>query len=213
MILNPKESIISYRCPHCATTVMSMIGTFALSGDMIKLKCSCGKSELIISYTGNDKIRITVPCFACGNSHTFNISSEVFFNKDLLELSCKSLGLNICFIGNKEKVFNSIEKSDKELEELMGDYSIDDICKTNKIPDDCISDTQIYDLVKFMLCEMKDENAIVCNCNNNEGEYEFEINESGVEVYCKKCNARKSFHLNDVQKAADFLNIDQLDLR
>ena len=44
MVLKPKESIVSYRCPKCGTTVMSMVGTFALSGDLIKLKCSCGES-------------------------------------------------------------------------------------------------------------------------------------------------------------------------
>ena len=109
MILNPKESIISYRCPHCGTTVMSMIGTVALSGDLIKLKCSCGESELVISYTNDNKIRITVTCLACENPHTYSISFSAFFQRELLELACKAIGINICFIGNKEKVFEAIE--------------------------------------------------------------------------------------------------------
>lgn len=213
MILNPKESIVSYRCPHCGTTVMSMIGTFALSGDLIKLKCSCGESELVISYTNDNKIRLTVPCLACENPHTFNISSPAFFQRELLELSCKSLGINICFIGNKDKVFEAIERSDRELEQMMGEYSIQDIGKMGVNPEGSISDAQVYDLVRFMLCEMKDENAIICNCKDGEGEYDFNISQSGVEVFCTKCNAKKEFDMNSVQKAADFLNIDQLDLR
>ena len=213
MILNPKESIVSYRCPHCGTTVMSMIGTFALSGDLIKLKCNCGESELIISYTNDNKIRLIVPCLACENPHTFNISSEAFFRRDLLELSCKALGINICFVGNKDKVFEAIERSDKELAEMMGEYSLEDIGKMGGNPEGSITDAQVYDLVRFMLCEMKDENAILCNCADGMGEYDFSITESGVEVFCTKCNATKTFDMNSVQKANDFLNVDELDLR
>ena len=212
MVLKPKESIVSYRCPHCGTTVMSMIGTFALSGDLIKLKCSCGESELIIAYTKDNKIRLTVPCLACENPHTFNINSTTFFERDLIELSCKVLGLNICFIGNKDKVFEAIEKSDKELAEMMGEYSLDDIGRISGRPEGSITDAQVSDLVRFMLCEMKDDNTISCKCDNNDGEYDFTINENNVEVFCKKCGAKKSFTLNSVQKASDFLYIDNLEL-
>ncbi len=213
MILNPKESIVSYRCPHCGTTVMSMIGTFALSGDLIKLKCSCGESELIISYTNDNKIRLTVPCLACENPHTYNISSEAFFSRELLELSCKALGINICFVGNKDNVFEAIEKSDKELQEMMGEYSLEDIGKMSGNPEGSITDAQVYDLVRFMLCEMQDENAITCNCADGIGEYDFTITQDGVEVFCTKCNAKKTFDMNSVQKANDFLNVDELDIR
>jgi len=213
MVLKPKESIISYRCPHCGTTVMSMVGTFALSGDLIKLKCSCGESELIISYTKDNKIKLSVPCLACENPHSFSINSSTFFEKDLLELNCKVLGLPICFVGNKDKVFEAIERADKELAEMMGEYSIDDIGRMNTKTEGSITDAQIAELVRFMLCEMKDENSIRCNCDGNEGEYDFCINENDVEIFCTKCNAKKVFNVNSVQKAADFLYIDELDLR
>jgi predicted RNA-binding Zn-ribbon protein involved in translation (DUF1610 family) len=213
MILNPKESIISYRCPHCGTTVMSMIGTFALSGDLIKLKCSCGESELVISYTNDNKIRITVPCLACENPHTYSISFSAFFQRELLELACKAIGINICFIGNKEKVFEAIERSDKELAEMMGEYSLDDLGKMGGSPEGSITDAQVFDLVRFMLCEMKEENAILCNCKDGMGEYELEFTKDGVDIFCTKCGARKTFDLNSVQKASDFLDVDELDLR
>ena len=213
MILNPKESIVSYRCPHCGTTVMSMIGTFALSGDLIKLKCSCGESELIISYTNDNKIRLTVPCLACENPHNFSISSDTFFNRDLLELSCKSLGINICFIGNKDKVFEAIERSDKELAEMMGEYSLDDIGRLGGDSEGSMTDAAVHDLVRFMLCELKDENAILCNCKDGQGEYDFRFTSEGVEIYCEKCGAKKIFDINSIQKANDFIAIDEIDLR
>jgi len=213
MVLKPKESVVSYRCPHCGTTVMSMIGTFALSGDLIKLKCTCGESEMLISYTKDNKIKLTVPCLACENPHTFSISSSAFFERDLLELSCKVLGLSVCFVGNKDKVFEAIERSDKELAEMMGDYSIEDLGKIGYDSEGSMTDAQISDLVRFMLCEMKDENAILCNCKDGLGEYDFTVTPTSVDVFCEKCSAKKSFDINSIQKANDFLNIDELDLR
>lgn len=213
MILNPKESLIAYRCPHCGSTVMSMVGTFALSGDLIKLKCDCKESELIISYTKDDKIRLTVPCLACENPHNYTISASAFFEKDLLELSCKAFGLPICFSGNKDKVFEAIEKADKELEELMGGYSLDDIGKISGNPEGSISDAQISDIVRFMLIEMDDENAIVCKCKHEEGEYDFSISHNKVEVFCTKCGAKETFDLSSTQKASDFLAMDELILK
>ena len=210
MMLKPKESVVSYRCPKCGTTVMSMVGTFALSGDLIKLKCSCGESELSIAYTKDNKIRLTVPCLACENPHVFHINSSTFFEKDLLELSCKVLGINICFIGNKDRVFEAIEKADKELAELMGEYSLEDIGRIGGSPEGSISDAQVSDLVRFMLCEMKDENSIQCKCKDNDGEYDFELKGNNVEIFCTKCGASKTLELNSVQKAADFLYIDNL---
>ncbi len=213
MVLNPKESVISYRCPHCGSAVVSMVGTFALSGDLIKLKCDCGESELVLSYTKDNKIKITVPCLACENPHTFSINSETFFSRDLLELSCKVLGLNICFIGNKEKVFEAIENSDKELAEMIGEYSLSDLGSMSPSEESSITDAQVSDLVRFMLVEMQDENSIYCNCEDNSGEYDFTITDSNVEVFCTKCGAKKHFELNSIQKANDFLNLVSLDLR
>ena len=45
MVISPKQTTIAYRCPVCGTGVISAVGMFSLSADMIKLKCTCGKSE------------------------------------------------------------------------------------------------------------------------------------------------------------------------
>ena len=71
MIINPKETTVAYRCPACGAGVMSAVGIFALSAEMIKLKCTCGKSELKIIYNRDGTVRLTVPCLLCAQPHTF----------------------------------------------------------------------------------------------------------------------------------------------
>ena len=65
MVLNQKETTVAYRCPECGASVMSMVGVFTLTADMIRLKCPCGGSELEIVYTRDKKVRLNVPCFLC----------------------------------------------------------------------------------------------------------------------------------------------------
>ena len=101
MVLNSKETTIAYRCPACGKFILGMVGIFSLSGDLIKLKCDCGGSELKIAYTNDRKLRITVPCMFCPAPHTYVLSSGAFFDRDLLALSCTYSSLDICFIGNR----------------------------------------------------------------------------------------------------------------
>ena len=55
MALRPRDTTVSYRCPACGKSVVSVTGVFALTGDMIKLKCTCGESELLIKQEGEGK--------------------------------------------------------------------------------------------------------------------------------------------------------------
>ena len=62
MMIEPNQTTLAYRCPHCGAGVMSVVGMFALSADMIKLKCDCGKSAMEVLPTPDGKVRLTVPC-------------------------------------------------------------------------------------------------------------------------------------------------------
>ena len=115
MVLDAKETSIAYRCPNCGHMVFSMVGVFALSGDMIKLKCSCGHSELTAVYTADRKIKLSVPCFICPNPHTYVISPSGFFKGDLMRLACTYSGIDICLIGDKAEVKKAAKQADKEV--------------------------------------------------------------------------------------------------
>ena len=66
MVLDSKQTTVAYRCPHCGMGVMSAVNLFALSADMVKLKCTCGKSEMTVVMSKTDsKVRMTVPCLVC----------------------------------------------------------------------------------------------------------------------------------------------------
>ena len=121
MILQPKDTTVAYRCPECGATVFSVVGALALSGDMIKLKCTCGHSELIMQKTEEDKLRLTVPCIFCPSPHHYIVSRKLLLTRELFTFPCAYAGVDILFIGSKGAVMKTIELSDEELTELWNE--------------------------------------------------------------------------------------------
>ena len=213
-----KETTIAYRCPVCGKNIMSIVGVFALSGDLIKLKCDCGESELTIMRTGDGKIRITVPCLMCPSSHTYVIGDASFFNRDLFVLTCAYSGVGVCYIGDPEKVRDALKQADEELIEMLKEAGFDDYdIYRNAIGTDDGSDiafdrSQIDDIVRFVLSELKDDGGISCGCPAGEGEYDFEYTQDGVRIFCSKCGKFKDICLKGVICADEFLKLESIEL-
>ena len=222
MILDAKKTNIAYRCPKCGHMVFSVVGIFSLSGDMIKLKCQCGQSELTATYTNDRKIRLSVPCFICPNPHTYVLTPAGFFKGDLMRLSCTYSGIDICLLGDVSAVRNAARKADKEFIKLLKDAGVKDFGEfamakeaDDQIHSENIADPEFQSAVHFMLCELEDERAISCKCGKGCGKYEFKFvgdRLSSVLIYCEKCSSSVSVPMTDRMALEEFLSIDKLDL-
>lgn len=235
MVLDPKQTTLAYRCPDCGGTVMSLVGIFSLTGDMIRLKCSCGGSEMTAAYTKDRKIRLTVPCLVCPRPHSFTVSADSFFENGLLSLDCPETGLPLCMIGEKDAVIEAAKEADEDLLLVMQEAGIDSFeqlrqqnRRTEKRQSD-ESDMFIWDTVNFLLCELKEDGCITCRCGkDDEPDYYFELGGAGpvpgdedgdgadaekITVACRCCGAKAEFYLRDVAAAQEFLEIDRIDLK
>ena len=222
MILKSKDTNIAYRCPHCGKSVLGMVGIFALSGDIIKLKCDCGKSELTISYTSDGKIRLTVPCLLCPSPHNYVIGNGIFFDKGLISLCCTYSDIAICFLGRHDEVLAALKDSDRELGELLGEYGLDDYDELHNLnrsgrgfdeDDEITGDIAVDDVVRFMLAELADDKLIHCRCKNGDTpQYDFKISGASARVFCRTCGAYKDFPMGSALCADQFLNIDNIEL-
>lgn len=223
MILDSKETTIAYRCPKCGKFIFGIVGIFTLSGDLIKLKCDCGGSELKIAYTSDDKLRITVPCLFCPAPHNYLLTSGAFFDRDILSLSCTYSGLDVCFIGEKDKVSQAAREADLQLLDLLEDAGFDDLeafmqgknsveGEDNVDEDYRIDYAQIEDVVRFMLAELKEDGDIECGCNDKEPDCDFDFKGDSVVIYCRKCGYEKRIPMSSTLAANAFLHTDVLTL-
>ena len=185
MILEPKDTTIAYRCPECGTTVISVVGALALSGDIIKLKCDCGGSELILENTNDGKIRLTVPCVFCPSPHRYLVSRKLLTTRELFTFPCAYAGIDILFIGSKGAVLKAIEQSDKELDELIDETEMSGIHDGNE-SDNLYGDEHVRDMIMFTLGDLVEEGNILCGCPDG-GDFLVEQKRDSVLISCKKC--------------------------
>ena len=214
MVLSQKQTHIAYRCPGCGFTIYGMVGGFALSADMLRLKCQCGESELSLSFTSDKKIRLSVPCLFCNTNHTFVLSRQVFFGEKLFLCNCPYTNMDIAFIGEKEEVDAAVERSANELDTLfaqMGISSLEDLHADDGVdPEQILTDAQIYDIVRFVIRDLADEEKINCPCG--EGPYDFEMVSEGVRIFCEGCGAEVILPVTSLSEAEQFIHLDSVTL-
>ena len=216
MILGSRETCIAYRCPYCASGIKSMVGVFALSGAMKKLKCTCEASELTINHTNDGKLRITVPCLLCGGEHTFIISSNLFFKKELFVYQCPQTAMDLVFIGTESAVSEALDKSEKELTKLLSEMGIDDLGILHgeiddfDDDDDSPCDPMIYDTVMFVIKDLIEGGDVSCCCD--EGDYDVAVSDDHVKVFCRSCGASKDIPTDSELAARAFVETAHLKL-
>ena len=210
MILDQKQTTLAYRCPQCGGVPTSMVGAFSLSGDLFKLKCSCGESVMSVEKTRDNKYRLTVPCLLCPNPHTYVLSREVFFGSDIFLLPCSLCGIDLCFIGREPEVARAIYKSNEEIAKSLGDASIESLKgKENEK----FYDPNVLEIVTYVINDLNEDGKIYCNCMDGVGEYECNVYEEHLTVKCKKCGASVDIDITSTLKAQDFLNAEELILK
>ena len=209
MIIDQKKTTLAYRCPACGSVPTSMVGAFSLSGDLFKLKCSCGHSHMVVEKLRDGKLRLTVPCVACPTPHAYTVSRDVFFNSEVFLIPCSLCGVDLCFIGKESAVANAISQSNEEILRALGDNSLDSLKNDKKHE---LSDPQVVEIVTYVVHELNDEGKIYCGCAEGEGEYDCNVYSDFVTVKCKKCHKSATIPADSTIAAHDFLNADKLTL-
>ena len=228
MVLNEKRTTVAYRCPDCGGGILSAVGLFNLSADMVKLKCTCGKSELKIVYNRDGTVRLTVPCLICSQPHTFTVNSSLFFSDELFVLPCPYSDVNICFTGEMNAVKAELARTELELLDMLEENGITDFSALHGDEKD-LPDPQILDIILFVIDDLDAEGKIFCRChpdpalggsdatsygewNEEESRYEAEITDEGIKLTCRVCGASTVIPTDSMLSAHAFLNADSVHL-
>ena len=164
-------------------------------------------------YTNDKKVRLTVPCLICPKPHNFTVSQSVFFGRDLFVLPCPYSDLNICFMGETNHVKAELARSELELLDLMEKNGIADLEALHKEEEDILPDPQVLDIVMFVIHDLEAEGKIYCKCaDHDDGEYDCQMMEDGILVFCKKCGASHVVPVDNFLGAQAFLDCDSLRL-
>ncbi len=225
MVIDQKQTTVAYRCPECGAGVISLVGLFTLSADMVKLKCTCGKSEMQVIYRRQDnQMRLNIPCIFCRKPHSFNINSNMFFSKDVFLLPCPYSDINIGFVGESNLVKAELARTELELLDMLEENGISDF-KSLHCDEDTLTDPQVMDVIAYIVRDLDAEGKIYCKCypegreplpddmlEREDSSYDVAVTEEGIEVLCTKCGAKKIIPTDSMLTAHAFLNADFLEL-
>lgn len=221
------SSTVGYRCPHCLETVLSGVGIFRLSGNLLKLKCSCGGSEALIERKAGEEgnVNVTVPCFLCKKRHRYLLGRSLFARqeKDVLRFSCPHTGVPVLYLGGREDVVEAVREDTEAMTEALEDG--EEIRKLLFSPFDGNEQAQqeeytqfsgVSEVVRYMLAELQEEGMIHCGCEEA-GEipvYDFTLEgETALRVFCESCHKEAILPLTGVFDAERILSLDSLTLK
>lgn len=214
MVIGDKKAYLAYRCPHCGSGVIGICGDFALAGGrMLKLRCPCGESSLSVTEASDGKLRLTVPCLLCATEHHYLVSKSVFYGKELFLFNCAYTNLDVCFVGEEKRVGEALSENERELKKILSDAGISSLSLLHgedREKRELLPDTQVLDIVRFLIRDLEEEGRIDCPCHN--GDYEVAFVEGGVLVYCQNCEGRHFFPVCSTEAAQDLLSCDSLTL-
>ena len=186
-----QNTTIAYICPACGSTVTEDINIFSLSGGH-DIACRCGEA-MTIKISPDRKVTLSVPCLACPDNHTTRLSSASFFNRELFTVQCPYTALDICFIGQREKVESAMAENKKYLEETFSQ-------EKGEVEEDVLKEA--YDLyvnpmvmndVLLLLRDFITDGKVKCGCEGFAGmeKLKVEIGRESVLITCTACSKKR----------------------
>ena len=167
---------VAYICAECSGISDTKINVFDFSGDIdIKLvcadkQCKCHSGTIAMK---NDKMRISLKCPVCTSNHSFTISKNAFWSKDLITFDCTNAGIPIFFAGDEESVISAVNESEKMFDDFEGQEDL--------LPDELKLVLEIFDALHFVL----EEHRMICKCGSRNLYPLFESDT--MKVVCEDC--------------------------
>ena len=215
MAVTPKQRHIAYRCPDCGSAVVGLVGRFALSANMIRLKCSCGSEQsLDMTLSSGERVRISTPCLFCKQNHSFTVSESLFFDKEKFLLNCPYSGMDIAFIGEEDVVNGEIIRTGEELSALLKNLEaeeLSDIQPQEMSDEEVLPDPAVYDTLRFVIKDLEEEGKLHCPCGK--GPYDLRFTPTGMQVWCDNCGASHDFPVSSPTIAEEYLSLSELTLK
>ncbi len=197
---------VAARCNECCSEIETEISIFNLSDGKIQAVCpNCGMSALEISLSLDGKVRLSVPCVACPHPHPFTLSAETMFTKELFILQCSFTRLDICFIGNKDKVHEELKRNGEELRAMMMEAGGND----DEYNDAVLENLRI---ILTFIDECAKSGNILCRCKNMKTVpgIDIQIGEESVKLTCKECGRSLELSVYDDGLLDTFMDIGKI---
>lgn len=183
---------IAYICPECNEISDGYINVFDFSGNKsLHLTCTdkhCLHEAGVISVKG-DKMKLTLNCPVCSETHSYTISKSVFWSESLITFNCANASVTIFFAGDKKSVLEAVEESEKFFEEDEIDIEL--------LSDEIKAIFETLDILHGVL----EEKRMICRCGSRN--LYPSVSNDRLFIECEDC--KKKYPINPTRKLMDLL--------
>ena len=191
---------IAYICPECSGISDGFINVFDFSGNKpLSLICTdknCKHEAGIITLKG-DKMKLTLKCPVCTETHSYTISKSVFWSESLITFNCLNSGIAIFFAGGKKNVLEAVEESERMFDEDDTDIEL--------LTDEIKAIFQTLDILHSVL----EEKRMICRCGSR-NLYPSVTNDR-LFVECEDC--QRKYPINPTQELMRLLSSSSDDFK
>lgn len=196
MIINT-STILGVRCAKCGKLDFHAVSLFSFSGcNSVRVNCDCGAASVIISTTNKKKFSLKIDCGMCETTHIFYYTLKELWSSAVLTLACLETGLEIGYIGPKEKVKEAWQNQEKTLTDMVDDVGFSDFFDNPDI---------MYQVLE-RLNNISEKGLLECLCGNTN--IDLEILPDRLELGCSDCGARGVIY---AETKNDLLALKQLE--
>ncbi len=190
---------IAYICPECSGISDGFINVFDFSGGKpLQLICTdkhCKHEAGVITVKG-DKMKLTLKCPVCSETHSYTISKSVFWSESLITFNCLNAGITIFFAGDKKNVLEAVEESEK---------IYDDDADMELLTDEIKAIFRTLDILHKVL----EEKRMICRCGSRN--LYPAIAEDRLYVECEDC--KRKYPINPTRELMNLLSTSTDDFK
>ena len=181
MIVNTKLTI-AYKCSVCGRFEFFVVSLFDLfSKNEHDFSCQCNHSSIkLIKENSNQNFKISVPCIACGCSHSVSVKRGDLLNKEISIICCPETGIYQCLIGKDKSVRCTIDIFQKELDDLISMFGYEKYFKNTQVMFDTLN----------IIHDIAEKGELMCECGNTE--IDMLLLSDKIYLKCRKCPANTS---------------------
>lgn len=188
------KKVVACLCPFCSNVCSKLVTAFNFSGKhKVQLICSTqGCHEQCADITEKSgKYKLDAECPICGEKHSYTMSKQSFWNKQISTFKCPVSGIDILFIGNRENVEKAIEENTDVYMQIINELT--DSVETNPL-------ALMYAIIEC-LHTFEDEHKIKCSCGCDN----IELSVIGGNIALTCLNCRKTKIIETTEQSLDKL--------
>ncbi|HHW00829.1 MAG TPA: hypothetical protein GXX36_14925 [Clostridiaceae bacterium] len=171
---------IAYKCSVCGSFNFTSMSLFELRRQKEHIFiCDCRKSQAVVKVDKSDTLSVLTPCIGCGEMHLHSVDFKDIMLGDVNSFICPNKGIEHCFIGKDEALRKTIDRLEREQDNLIDTLGYDSYFKNSRVMLDSLN--KIHDIAE--------KGNLFCECGNKD--IEVILLSDRIFLKCRKCSGRR----------------------